>query len=49
MTESAWMVRTGNNNDLAEEVEEQRVVAIGWDKIGSLSEYTTRRASGVTV
>jgi len=40
--EHAWMVRAGNDNELAEEIGEKRVVAIGWDKIGSLSQYATR-------
>jgi predicted Mrr-cat superfamily restriction endonuclease len=36
------MVRAGNDNELAEEIGEKRIVAIGWDKIGILSEYATR-------
>jgi len=36
------MVRAGNDNELAEEIGEQRVVAIGWDRIGDLSECATR-------
>lgn len=40
--EHAWMVRAGNDNELAEEIGEKRVVAIGWDKIGSLSQHATR-------
>jgi restriction system protein len=36
------MVRAGNDNELAEEIGEQRVVAIGWDNIGGFYQYPTR-------
>ena len=36
------MVRAGNDNELAEEIGEKHAVAIGWEKIGDLSEYVAR-------
>jgi len=34
----AWMVRAGNNNELADLVEGKKAVAIGWDALPDLSE-----------
>lgn len=42
LPEHGWTVRAGNDNELAEEIGEQHVVAIGWDRIGNLSECATR-------
>ena len=39
---TAWMVRAGNDNELAEEIGEQHVVAIGWDEMGDLTQCSTR-------
>ncbi|MBL7202063.1 MAG: restriction endonuclease [Anaerolineae bacterium] len=38
----AWMVRAGNENELADVVEKESVVAIGWDKVGDISNLETR-------
>ena len=40
--EHAWMVRAGNDTELADIVREENVVAIGWPKMGDLSDLTTR-------
>ncbi len=37
-----WVVRAGVNNEIASEVGKASVVAIGWDKMGDLSELSTR-------
>ncbi len=38
----AWMVRAGNDNELAPFVEKEKVVAIGWGAMGDLSDLKTR-------
>ncbi len=38
----AWMVRAGNDNELAPYVEKVNAVAIGWGKMGDLSGLKTR-------
>ena len=38
----AWMVRAGNDNELAEIVQEENVVAIGWENMGDVSDLETR-------
>lgn len=38
----AWMVRAGNDNELADIVREENVVAIGWAKLGDVSNLKTR-------
>ena len=38
----AWMVRAGNDNELADVVQGENVVAIGWMKLGGVSGLTTR-------
>ena len=38
----AWMVRAGNENELADIVQEENVVAIGWDNMEDLSSLGTR-------
>jgi restriction system protein len=38
----AWMVRAGDNNELADLVEDKHAVAIGWSEMGDLSELETR-------
>ena len=40
----AWMVRAGNDNELADIVQEENVVAIGWSDMGDLSDLKTREA-----
>ena len=37
-----WMVRAGNNNEIAEVVEAKNAVAIGWSEMHDLSELKTR-------
>jgi restriction system protein len=37
-----WMVRAGENNELAELVEDKGAVAVGWPKMGDLSDLTSR-------
>jgi len=37
-----WMVRAGNNNELADKVWQENAVAIGWNAMGDLSGLTTR-------
>jgi len=39
----AWMVRAGNNNELADIVQEENVVAIGWDSMDDVSDLETRK------
>ena len=38
-----WMVRSGNDNELIDQVEKQNAVAIGWAEMGDLSGLTTRK------
>jgi restriction system protein len=38
----AWMVRAGDNNELADLVEDRSAVAIGWNEMGELSSLKTR-------
>jgi restriction system protein len=38
----AWMVRAGNNNELADLVEAKNAVAIGWPEMGDVSDLKTR-------
>jgi restriction system protein len=38
----AWMVRAGNDNELAELVQSKNLVAIGWGGMGDLSDLQTR-------
>jgi restriction system protein len=38
----AWMVRAGNDNELADIVQDEQVVAIGWVKMGDVSKLDTR-------
>lgn len=38
----AWMVRAGTQNELADQIEEQQAVAIGWSELGDLSNLQTR-------
>jgi hypothetical protein len=33
----AWMVRAGDNNELADLVEDRSAVAVGWNEMGELS------------
>jgi restriction system protein len=40
--EHAWMVRAGDNNELAGIVEDKNAVAIGWADMGDLSKLETR-------
>ena len=42
MPKHAWMVRAGNDNELADLVEEKGAVAIGWTKMGDLSSLKAR-------
>ncbi|MBA3869494.1 MAG: restriction endonuclease [Anaerolineae bacterium] len=37
-----WMVRSGNDNILANLVEDKGAVAVGWDEMGDLSQLQTR-------
>lgn len=37
-----WMVRSGGDNELVDQVEERGAVAIGWPQMGDLSDLTTR-------
>lgn len=36
MPDSAWMVRAGNENELAGKLEQHDVVAIGWKELGDV-------------
>ena len=38
----AWMIRAGNDNELASHLEKANVVAIGWEAMGDLSGLNTR-------
>jgi restriction system protein len=38
----AWMIRAGNDNELASLLEKANVVAVGWDAMGDLSGLKTR-------
>lgn len=40
--EHAWMVRAGDDNELADIVEQESVVAIGWRKVGDVSDAGSR-------
>lgn len=40
----AWMVRAGTENILADQVDEANAVAIGWHKMGNVSNLKTREA-----
>lgn len=42
MTKGAWVVRAGNYNEIVEDVEAKSVVAIGWAKMGNLSQLKSR-------
>lgn len=42
--QNAWMVRAGNDNELAPLVEEKNAVAIGWNAMGDVSALKTREA-----
>ena len=37
-----WMVRAGNDNELADLIKEQSLVAIGWYDMGDVSSLETR-------
>jgi hypothetical protein len=37
-----WVVRAGDHNELADDVEEKSAVAIGWEDMGDLSDLTRR-------
>ena len=39
-----WMVRAGNDTELADIVREENVVAIVWSDMGELSDLKTREA-----
>ena len=39
-----WMVRAGNDNELAEMVEQRNAVAIGWREMGDVSQLQRREA-----
>jgi len=38
----AWMIRAGNDNERADHLEAQQLVAIGWAKMGSLADLSER-------
>src|SRR5689334_1871657 len=38
----AWMVRAGNDNVLAETIEQKNAIAIGWEEMQDLSNLKTR-------
>lgn len=40
--EHVWMVRSGSDNELVDQVEKQQAVAIGWSEMGDLSDLKTR-------
>jgi len=42
----AWMVRAGNDNELADLVDAKGALAIGWSLMGDLSPLKTRANSG---
>ena len=42
-TTGHWMVRAGDENELADLVEEKGAVAVGWPKMGDLSTLETRQ------
>jgi restriction system protein len=42
---SMWMVRAGEGGYLADEFVERKLVAIGWNDVGDLRSYRTRRVS----
>lgn len=39
---TVWVVRAGNNNEIAQEVEEQSAVALGWADVSNLSSTSSR-------
>ena len=41
-TKRVWMVRAGNDNQLVDQVEPKRAVAVGWSAMGALTPLTTR-------
>lgn len=43
MSDSAWMVRAGNTNELVDVFIENGIVAVGWSELGDLSECPTRK------
>jgi restriction system protein len=44
MPTSAWMARAGNDNELAGELVQHNVVAVGWNAVGDLSDLSSRQA-----
>lgn len=42
--EHVWVVRSGNDNEIANEVWDKNAVAIGWFELGDLSDLNTREA-----
>ena len=38
----AWMIRAGNENELADIVQEENIVTIGWDSLDNVSDLNTR-------
>lgn len=41
MSERAFMVRAGNDNEFVEEFESRSLVAIGWKELGDVSDVRT--------
>ena len=39
---TVWVVRAGNNNEIAQDVEEQSAVALGWADVSNLSGTSSR-------
>jgi len=39
---TAWVVRAGTNNEIAQEVEERSAVAVGWTELSNLSSTSSR-------
>ncbi len=44
MTKNCWMVRAGRSGRFAESFRERSVVALGWEKVGDLTDCTSREA-----
>ena len=42
MTESGWLIRAGNDNELVETFREESILVIGWNAIGDLSGSPSR-------
>lgn len=42
MTDSAWMIRAGNSNELVDVFVENSLAAVGWIAVGDLSDTSTR-------